>query len=70
MKCFRVCSESRLAVRNCLLTARFPYVLEIQENNKFIFKVLEMSSNFTKSGNVQEKNIGCETICLEEKVCE
>jgi len=32
-----------------------PCILENLENNKFIFQVLEMSSNFTKSGNELEK---------------
>jgi len=29
---------------------------EILENNKLIFQVLEISLNFTKPGNVLEKN--------------
>jgi len=35
--------------------AWFPPILENLENNKFIFKVLEISLNFTKSGNVLEQ---------------
>jgi len=33
----------------------FPHVLENLENNKLIFQILEMSLNFTKSGNAMEK---------------
>jgi len=40
------------------------------ENNKFIFKVLEMSLKLIKSGNVFEKNIPCEKIHLEQNTCE
>jgi len=40
----------------------FPCVLENLENNKYIFQVLDISLNFTKSG----KNIACEKIHLEQ----
>ena len=33
----------------------FPRILENLENNNFTFQVLEMSLNFTKSGNVLEQ---------------
>jgi len=33
----------------------FPHILEILENSTFIFQVLEMSLNLTKSGNIFEK---------------
>jgi len=36
--------------------------LENLQNNKLIFQILEMSLNFTKSGNVLEKNIVFEKI--------
>ena len=43
------------------------HVLENLENNKFVFQVLEMFLNFTKSKNVLEKNIACEKINSEQK---
>jgi len=38
-----------------LICLGFPHILENLENNKFIFQVLEVSLDFTKSGNVLEK---------------
>jgi len=35
--------------------------------DKLIFQVLEMSLNFTKSGNIPGKIIACEKIHLEQK---
>ena len=56
---------SRFKIFRCLETFNYNYrmvkdviipcILENLENNKFIFQVLEMSSNFTKSGNELEK---------------
>jgi len=35
----------------------FPCILENLEDNKFIFQVMEMSLNWTKSGNVSGRNV-------------
>jgi len=43
----------------------FPHILENLENNKFIFKVLKMSLNFAKSGNILEKILPVKIIHLE-----
>ena len=57
-----------------MLLGGFPHVLENLDNNKFIFQVLEISLNLTKSGNVLQKypenNIAWENIRLEWKACE
>jgi len=42
------------------LITGFPHILENLENNKFIFQVLDMSLNLTKSGHVLEKYIASE----------
>ena len=55
----RACFNNKLwntvSQNNWILLTWFPRILENLENNKLIFQVLEMSWNFTKSGNVMEK---------------
>jgi len=47
--------------------SRFPRILENLEINKYCFQVLEMSLNFTKSGNVLDKILPGKEIHLEQK---
>ena len=50
--------------------AGFPRILENLENNKFVFYVLEMSLNLTKSGNILEIVLPVKNIHLEQKAHE
>ena len=52
---------------NCNFNAGFPRILENLENNKFIFQILEMSSNFAKLRNLLEKILPVKRIHLELK---
>ena len=54
---------------NMLFVSGFPRVLENLVNNKFIFQFLEMSWNFTKSGNVLEKILSVKINPLRTKKC-
>ena len=50
----RARARTHVCMYVCVCVSGFRRVLEYLENSKFVFQVLEMSLNFTKSGTVLE----------------